>query len=54
MVVNDGDRTLAFRVHGVRYQSPGCKSRRDLLTEQRGGELKHQQGTAFAAVFSGL
>ena len=53
MAVNDGDRALAFRVHGVRYQTRDVNRAVTFYTEQLGCELKHQQDAAFAAVSCG-
>ena len=50
MAVNDGDRKLVFRVHGLRYQSRDVNRAVKFYTEVLGCELKHQQGPAFAAV----
>jgi len=50
MALNDGDRKLVFRVHGLRYQSRDVNRAVKFYTEVLGCELKHQQGAAFAAV----
>src|SRR4029450_11389030 len=53
MAVNDGDRALAFRVHGVRYQTRDVNRAVTFYTEQLGCELKHQQNAALAPVSCG-
>ena len=54
MAENDGNRTtLAFRVHGLRYQTRDVSRAVAFYTRQLGFELKHRQGDAFAAVRCG-
>ena len=47
------DHRGVFRVHGVRYQTADVNRAVAFYTQELGGELKHQQGTAFAAVSFG-
>jgi glyoxylase I family protein len=43
----------AFKVHGVRYQTRDVSAAVAFYTTHLGFELKHQQGSAFAAVTCG-
>lgn len=55
MSVNTPQPPARFRVHGVRYQTPDVNRAVAFYTQHLGGELKHQQGSAFASVsFGGL
>jgi glyoxylase I family protein len=47
------DQNGQFRVHGVRYQTHDVDRAVAFYTKELGCELKHQQGTAFAAVSFG-
>jgi glyoxylase I family protein len=54
MPVNTSEsRGLAYRVHGVRYQTRDVSRAVAFYTNQLGFQLKHQQGEAFAAVSCG-
>ena len=42
--------SVAFRIHGVRYQTRDVDRAVSFYTQHLGFELKHQQGSAFASV----